>query len=41
MLLSVLFYQSKNRCHVCGQILSLTTSHLFLLHSLDFGVSGQ
>ena len=35
------FYQSKNRCHVSGQILSLTTSHLFLLHSQDCGFSGQ
>ena len=35
------FYQSENRCHVSGQILSLATSHSFLPHSLDFGFSSQ
>ena len=30
------FYQSENRCHVSGQILTLTTSHSFLSHSLAF-----
>ena len=35
------FYQSEIRCHASGQILSLTTVHPFLLHSLDVGFGCQ
>ena len=31
----------KSRCHASGKILSLTMSHSFLLHSLNFGFVAQ
>ena len=33
--------KEKYRCHVGGQILSLTTSYSFKLHSMDFGLKAN